>query len=154
MRKMMWSRPLLSAGLLSLGLFALPAAAAEQGTQVTVKLKAGQELPDAEKLVQALEVQGGEHKVFVKAEKRPEGQQLTLKMWGTTVPVADIPATLRQGFPVLAQADIQASLLDPSEQPPTLERRELEAATTSADGTRKVIKRVEKKTVQPESEAK
>ena len=152
MRKMMWSRPLLSAGLLSLGLFALPAAAAEQGTQVTVKLKAGQELPDPEKLVQALEVSGGEHKVFVKAEKRPEGPHLTLKMWGTTVAVADIPATLREGFPVLAQADIQASLLDPSEQPPTLEGRELETRT-SADGTRRVIKKVEKKTVQ-DGEAK
>jgi anti-sigma factor RsiW len=147
MRKMMWSRPLLSAGLLSLGLFALPAAAADAGTQVTVKLKPGQELPDAEKLVQALEASGGEHKVYVKAEKRPEGQQLTLKLWGNTVPVADIPATLRQGFPVLAQADIQASMLDPAEQPPTLERRELEG-TPSADGTRRVIKKVEKKTVQ------
>jgi hypothetical protein len=152
MRKMMWSRPLLSAGLLSLGLFALPAAAAEQGTQVTVNLKPGQELPDVEKMVQALEVSGGEHKVMVKAEKRPEGQHLTLKMWGNTVPLADIPGTLREGFPVLAQADIQASLLDPSEQPPTLEGRELEA-TTTADGRRKVIKKVEKKTVQ-EGEAK
>ena len=118
MRVKTFNRSLLSVALLSLSLLALPAAAADTGTQVQVTMPSGKgELPDAEKLVQALEAPGGEHQVEVKARKSPEQVLLTVKLWGNTVPAADIPRTLRDAFPVLAGADIQVSALDASERP-------------------------------------
>ncbi len=112
-----WSRHLLSLGLLSLALGALPAAAAEEGgTQVVVRLASG-ELPEPEKLVQSLTAAGGKHQVEVKVRKTSEQHEATLKLWGPTVPQADIPQTLRDAFPALATADIQVSALDASEKP-------------------------------------
>jgi hypothetical protein len=112
-----WSRHLLSLGLLSLALGALPAAAAEEGgTQVVVRLASG-ELPEPEKMVQSLTATGGKHQVEVKVRKTSEQHEATLKLWGPTVPQADIPQTLRDAFPALATADIQVSALDASEKP-------------------------------------
>jgi hypothetical protein len=114
-----WSRHLLSLGLLSLAFGALPAAAAEEGgTQVVVRLANGSgELPEAERMVQSLTAAGGKHQVEVKVRKTPEQHEATLKLWGPTVPQAEIPQTLRDAFPALATADIQVSTLDASERP-------------------------------------
>lgn len=114
-----WSRQLLSLGLLSLALGALPAAAVEEGgTLVVVRLANGSgELPEAEKMVQSLTAAGGKHPVEVKVRKTPEQHEATLKLWGPTVPQAEIPQTLRDAFPALATADIQVSTLDASERP-------------------------------------
>ena len=120
MRVKMWSRPLLCVGLLSLGLYAVPAAAADEeaGTQVSVKLAAASgQLPEPEKLVESLLAKGGEHTVKVTHQKTDGQSDLTLKVWGPTVPAAEIPKTLRDAFPVLAKADIQVSTLDASQRP-------------------------------------
>jgi hypothetical protein len=142
MRVKMWSRPLLWVGLLSLGLYAEPAAAAEEegGTQVSVKLPAGSgELPEGEKLVEALLAAGGKHVVKATRQKSPEQDHVTLQLWGPTVPAADIPKTLRDAFPVLARADIQVSALAASERP-----KVEEALRRGGDGTRKVRKIIKK----------
>jgi ABC-type glycerol-3-phosphate transport system substrate-binding protein len=114
-----WSRQLLSLGLLSLALGALPAMADdEQGTQVVVRLaNGGGEMPNAEKMVQSLTATGGKHQVEVKVRKTPEQQEATMKLWGRTVPPEAIAQTLRDAFPALATADIQVSTLDASERP-------------------------------------
>jgi len=149
MRVKMWSRPLLWVGLLSTGLYALPAAAAEEeaGTQVSVKLsKASGELPDPEKVVESLLAAGGEHQVKVTRQKGPESEDLTLKLWGPTVPAADIPQTLREAFPVLARADIQVSEAPASEKP------KVDEALRQGDGTRKVRKVIKKVEVQEKAQ--
>jgi hypothetical protein len=111
------SRQLLCLGLLSLALGALPAAAAEEGgTQVVVRLASG-ELPEAQKMVRLLTAEDGKHPVEVNVRKTPEQHEATLKLWGPTVPQADIPQTLRDAFPALATADIQVSTLNASERP-------------------------------------
>jgi hypothetical protein len=145
----MWSRSLLCVGLLSLGLYAVPAAAAEEGgTQVSVKLPAASgQLPEPEKLVESLLATGGQHTVKVTHQKTDGQSDLTLKVWGPTVPAAEIPKTLRDAFPVLAKADIQVSALAASERP-NLEQ-ELRG---TGDGTRKVRKIVKKEVNVQETE--
>jgi hypothetical protein len=144
MRVKMWSRPLLSAGLLLLGMYAPPALAADEGTQVLVTLPADSgELPEHEKLVQAVKAAGGEHQVKVMHKKSAEQHVITMQVWGNTIPAADIPRTLREGFPVLAKADIQVSALDASQRP-NFEELEREGLR-STDG--KKVKRIIKKEV-------
>lgn len=150
MRVKMWSRPMLCVGLLSLGLYAVPAAAADEeaGTQVSVKLAAGSgQLPEPQKLVESLLAKGGEHTVKVTHQKTDGQSDLTLKVWGPTVPAAEIPKTLRDAFPVLAKADIQVSALAAGERP-NLEQ-ELRG---SGDGTRKVRKIVKKEVKETEQQ--
>ena len=147
-----WSRPLLTVGLLSLSLLALPAAAAdeagsEEGTLVNVKLPAGGgELPDPEKVVESLLAKGGKH--IVKVERRKDDAQdvMSLKIWGPMVPASDIQGTLREAFPVLARADIQVSAVPASEKP------KLEEGVRGGDGTRRV-KKVIKKEVDTQEKA-
>ena len=108
MRVKMWGRPLLCVGLLSLGLLALPAAAAGRGDGRRhpgggEAAHGSGELPDAEKLVESVMAGGGKHQVKVKRTTSAEQQDLTLQLWGPIVPAADIPRTLREGFPVLAR---------------------------------------------------
>jgi hypothetical protein len=119
MRSNTWSRI-----LVVLSFFALSSAQAdtppgqEPGTRVTVKLaEASGELPEAEKLVQSLEAVGGEHLVKVTRRKADGQQELTVDLWGNTVPQADIPQTLRDAFPVLSSADIQVATLEAKDRP-------------------------------------
>ena len=149
MRVKMWSRPLLWVGLLSFGLYAQPAAAAEEegGTQVSVKLPTGSgELPEGEKMVEALLATGGKHVVKATRKKSPEQDHFTLQLRAPTVPAADIPKTLRDAFPVLARADIQVSALAASERP------RVEEALRGEDGTRKVRKIIKKQVDEQEKE--
>lgn len=118
MRANMWSRALVVLSFLSLSVQASPPAAEEPGTRVTIQLAvASGQLPEAEKVVQSLKAAGGEHQVLVKRQQTADQQQLTVDMWGATVPPADIPQTLREGFPVLASAEIQVAAIDPKDRP-------------------------------------
>lgn len=140
MKPMKWSRAL----ALSLFALAAPALAAETGSKVSIQLASG-ELPDPQAVMKSLEaVGGGEKAVKVTRQKAPEGQSMTLELWGPFVPTAEIAATLRQAFPALATADIQVSALDTP--PPTPDVRELEGTerTVLPDGRVKVIKKVVK----------
>jgi hypothetical protein len=135
---------LLAVGLLST---ALPAAAADgEGTRVVVRLaESAGALPEGRKVVQSLTgVNGGEVQVKVLQKKRDGQAELVVELWGNTVPAPDVPAALRQAFPVLAAADIQVSALpaDARPQPGDLEGCEQQA---SAEGRK--VKCVVKKVV-------
>lgn len=118
MRAAPWSRVLVALSFFALAAQAEPPVTHESGTRVTVKLAAaGGEMPDPEKLVESLNAVGGEHEVRVKRRKSPGQEELTVDLWGNTVPQADIPKTLRENFPVLASADIQVSTLDAKDRP-------------------------------------
>lgn len=119
MRANMWSRVLITLGFFSLSAQAAPPPSPEPGTRVTVRLTAANaHLPDPEKLVESVVAVGGEHEVRVKRLQSPGQEEVTLELWGSTLPQADIPATLRNSFPELASADIQVTPLDPGERPP------------------------------------
>ncbi len=118
MRAYMWSRALVVLSLFSLSVQASPPDNQEQGTRVIVKLaEASGQIPEAEKVVQSIEAVGGEHQVMVKRRVMEGQQELSMDIWGATVPHADIPQTLREAFPVLASADIQVSAIDPKDRP-------------------------------------
>jgi hypothetical protein len=118
MRAYMWSRALVVLSLFSLSVQASPPAAEEPGTRVTIRLaEASGQLPEAEKVVQSIEAVGGEHQILVKRRVMDGQQELTMDLWGATVPHADIPQTLQEAFPVLASADIQVSSIDPKDRP-------------------------------------
>ncbi len=136
----MWSRPLLTVGLLSLSLLALPAAAAEDaggeaGTLVSVKMPAGGELPDPQEVVESLLAKGGKHVVKVERRKDDAQDAMSVKIWGPMVPASEVQGTLREAFPVLASADIQVSSVPASEKPKVEEGR---------DGERRVKKIIKK----------
>lgn len=118
MRAAPWSRVLVALGFFALTAQAAPPVTQESGTRVTVKLaETSGPLPDPEKLVESLNAVGGEHEVRVRRMKSPGQEELTVDLWGNTVPQADIPKTLRDTFPVLASADIQVSTLDAKDRP-------------------------------------
>jgi hypothetical protein len=85
--------------------------------------------------------------VRVKRRKSPEQEELTMELWGNTVPQADIPKTLREAFPVLAGADIQVSTLDAKERPKPQGEGQLEKELHGEDGAtvKKVVKIIKKK---------
>ena len=118
MRSNKWSRILIALSFFSLAAQAETPPGQETGTRVTVKLaEASGALPEAEKLVHSLEAVGGEHLVKVTRRKADGQQELTMELWGNTVPPADIPQTLRETFPVLAPADIQVATLEAKDRP-------------------------------------
>ncbi|WP_224366269.1 hypothetical protein [Hyalangium versicolor] len=118
MRANMWSRILVVLSLFSLTTQASPPATPEPGTRVIVKLaESSGQLPDPETLVASITSVGGQHQIQVKHHLTPGQQELTLDLWGGTVPQDSIPQTLREAFPVLASADIQVSTLDPRDRP-------------------------------------
>ncbi len=118
MRAYMWSRALVVLSFFSLSVQASPPDNQEQGTRVIVKLaEASGQIPEAEKVVQSIEAVGGEHQVLVKRRVMEGQQELSVDVWGATVPHADILQTLREAFPVLASADIQVSAIDPKDRP-------------------------------------
>jgi hypothetical protein len=139
---MMWSRV-----LVVLSFFALSAQASspdESGTRVIVKLaEASGELPEPQKMVQSLKSVGGEHLIRVQRHEKDGQQELTLDLWGGTVPAADIPQTLRDAFPVLASADIQVSTLDPKDRP-KMDARELRELRGEKGTGKRVVKIIEK----------
>lgn len=147
MRAMMWSRVLVVLSFFSLS--AQASAPEEPGTRVTVKLaEASGELPEAEKLVKSLEAVGGEHLVKVTRRKADGQQELTLDLWGNTVPQADIPQTLRETFPVLAPADIQVATLEAKDRPNLQGEGRLRRELRGEKGT--TVKRVVKITQEKE----
>jgi hypothetical protein len=139
----MWSRVLVALSFFSLAAQASPPPQ-EPGTRVTVQLaKTSGELPEPEKMVESLmAVGGGERQVRVIRRNVTDQALLTLDLWGSTVPQADIPKTLRDAFPVLASADIQVSTLDPQDRP---KRGEIERELPGEKGTvKKVVKLIKK----------
>lgn len=122
---------------LVIGALGAPAAMAEDGVRVEIRLPTQTEL-EAQKVVESLVTLGGEKQVKVTRQKSTDGDRMTLDLWGGTVPQTEIPSTLKQAFPALATATITVSTLPESERP-ALERE--------GDGTRKRIiirKQVEK----------
>jgi hypothetical protein len=114
----MWSRVLVVLCFLSLTVQAEPPPSHEPGTRITVQLaEATGALPDPEKLVESLAAVGGEHQVRVMRRQSAGQQELTVDLWGGTVPQANIAQTLRDAFPVLASADIQVATLDAKDRP-------------------------------------
>jgi hypothetical protein len=139
---MMWSRVLVVLCFFSLSAQANPPE--EPGTRVSIKLaESTGQLPEAEKLVKSIETVGGEHLVRVQRHHDAGQQELTMDMWGGTVPQADIPQTLRDAFPVLAAADIQVSTLDPKDRP-KMNPGELRKLRGEKDGEPGTVKRVVK----------
>jgi hypothetical protein len=141
MRANMWSRVLVVLSFLSLSVQASPPATEEPGTRVTIRLAvASGQLPETETMVAALKAAGGEHQVQVRRRQTPEQQELTVDLWGAAVPLADIPQTLREGFPVLASAEIQATALDPKDRP----KLDKDCGVKEARGERCTVKKVVK----------
>lgn len=148
MRANMWSRILVALCFFSFSVQASPPPSHEPGTRVAIRLpEASGELPDAEKMIEALKAAGGEEfQVRAMRRKTPEQQELTLDLWGNTVPQAEIPQSLRDAFPVLASADIQVSTLDPKDRPKGEGRGALERELRGEKGTvvKKVVKIIKK----------
>jgi hypothetical protein len=118
MRANMWSRVLVVLSFFSLSAQASPPTDGDPGTRVAIRLAdASGQLPDPEKLVESLATVDGRHEVRVKRRQTEGQQELTVDIWGGTVPQADIPQTLRGAFPVLASADIQVSTLSANDRP-------------------------------------
>ena len=146
MRAKMWSRVLVVLSFFSLTVQAAPPAPPEPGTRVTVKLaEASGQLPDPEKVVESLVSVGGDHQVRVKHQQTAGQQELTVDLWGGTVPAADIPQTLRAAFPALASADIQVTSLDAKDRPKFEGMGELEKDGHGEHGVvKKVVKIIKK----------
>jgi hypothetical protein len=145
MRANMWSRALIVLSFLSLSVQASPPGTEEPGTRVTVRLAAASgQLPDTESVVESLKAAGGEHQVQVRRRHTPDQQELTVDLWGATVPPADIPQTLREGFPVLASAEIQVAALDPKDRPKLDKDCDLKEARGERCTVKKVVKIIKK----------
>jgi hypothetical protein len=146
MRAAPWSRVLVALSFFALTARADPPVTHESGTRVTVKLaETSGQLPDPEKLVESLNTVGGEHQVRVQRRKSPGQEELTVDLWGNTVPPADIPQTLRDTFPELASADIQVSTLDAKDRPKPEVDCSLEKELHGEKGTVKKVVRIIKK---------
>jgi hypothetical protein len=147
MRANMWTRILAALCFFSFTVHASPPPQ-EPGTRVAIRLaESSGELPDPQKLVESLMAAGGEQRQVRVIRRDSSGQQeLTMDLWGNTVPQADIPQSLRDGFPVLGSADIQVSTLDPKDRPKLEGRRELERELRDEKGTvvKKVVKIIKK----------
>jgi hypothetical protein len=146
MRAKMWSRVLVVLSFFSLTAQASPPVTHEPGTRVTIRLaEASGQLPDPEKMVDSLVSVGGEHQVQVKRRQTDGQQELTVDLWGGTVPQADMPQTLRDAFPVLASADIQVTSLDAKDRPKFEGLGELEKDGHGEHGVvKKVVKIIKK----------
>lgn len=147
MRANMWTRILVALCFFSFTVQASPPSQ-EPGTRVAIRLaEASGELPDAEKMIESLKAAGGEEfQVRAMRRQTPGQQELTLELWGATVPQSEIPQSLRDAFPVLASADIQVSTLDPKERPKGEGRGQLERELRGEKGTvvKKVVKIIKK----------
>jgi hypothetical protein len=144
MRTNMWTRILVALCFFSLTAQANPSDVPESGTRVAITLAvASGELPEPEKLVESLKTVDGKHIVQVKVHKTSEKQEVTLDLWGGTVPQADIPQTLRDAFPVLASADIQVSTL--TERPKLEGRGRMVRELGGEKGTVKRVVKIIKK---------
>ncbi|AKJ06949.1 hypothetical protein ATI61_10588 [Archangium gephyra] len=147
MRANLWSRILVVLCFFSFNVQASPPSQ-EPGTRVAIRLpESSGELPDPEKVVESLMAAGaGERQVRVIRRNTSGQQELTLDLWGDTVPQADIPQSLRDGFPVLASADIQVSTLDPKDRPTPRGEGRLERELRDEKGTvvKKVVKIIKK----------
>jgi hypothetical protein len=147
MRANPWSRILVVLCFFSFSVQASPPPQ-QPGTRVAIRLpEASGELPDPEKVVESLMAAGGgERQVRVTRRNTSGQQELTLDLWGDTVPQADIPQSLRDGFPVLASADIQVSTLDPKDRPTPRGEGRLERELHGEKGTvvKKVVKIIKK----------
>jgi hypothetical protein len=147
MRANMWSRILIVLSFFSLTAQATPPVTHEPGTRVSIKLaEASGELPEPEKMIEPLMTVGGERQVRVLRRDTAGQQELTLDLWGGTVPQADIPKTLRDAFPVLASADIQVTTLDPNDRPKLEGAGRLQKLEKELDGNgeKRVVKKVVK----------
>jgi hypothetical protein len=145
LRANMWSRVLVALSFFSLTAQASPPATQDPGTRVTVRLaEASGQLPDPEKMVESLVAVGGEHQIQVQRHQKDGQQDLTIDLWGGTVPQADIPQTLRTAFPELASADIQVSTLDAKDRPkpPDCDLKELHGEKDVT--VKKVVKIIKK----------
>jgi hypothetical protein len=142
----MWSRVLVVLSFFSLTVQASPPVTHEPGTRVTIRLaEASGQLPDPEKMVDSLVSVGGEHQVQVKRRQTDGQQELTVDLWGGTLPQADMPQTLRDAFPVLASADIQVTSLDAKDRPKFEGLGELEKDGHGEHGVvKKVVKIIKK----------
>ena len=147
MRANMWTRILAALCFFSFTVQASPPSQ-EPGTRVAIRLaEASGELPDAEKMIESLMAAGGgERQVRVMRRDTSGQQELTMELWGSTVPQADIPQSLRDAFPVLASADIQVSTLDPKDRPKFEGAGRLEREIRGEKGTvvKKVVKIIKK----------
>lgn len=148
MRANPWSRILVALCFFSFTVQASPPSQ-ESGTRVAIHLpESSGELPDPEKLVESLmAVGGGERQVRVMRRNASGQQELTVDLWCSTVPQADIPQSLRDAFPVLASADIQVSTLEPKDRPKPPGEGQLERELHGENGTvvKKVVKIIKKK---------
>ncbi|MCY1081390.1 hypothetical protein [Archangium lansingense] len=147
MRANPWSRILVALCFFSFTVQASPPPSHESGTRVAIRLpEASGELPEPEKMVEPLMVDGGERQVRMMRRKSPGTQELTMELWGSTVPQVDIPQALRDAFPVLASADIQVSTLDPKDRPKPHGEGKLERELHGEKGTvvKKVVKIIKK----------
>jgi hypothetical protein len=151
MRANMWSRILVALCFFSLTAQANPPVTHDPGTRVSIKLaETSGALPEPEKMIEPLmAVGGGERQVRVLRRDTSGQQEITLDLWGATVPQTDIPKTLRDAFPVLASADIQVTTLDPNDRPKReggdrLKHFEKELEKEGRDGEKRVIKKVVK----------
>lgn len=139
----MWSRVLVVLSFVSLSAQASPPPE-EPGTKVSIKLaQASGTLPEPEQLVDSLKSVGGEHQVRLQRREKEGQQELTMELWGGTVPQADIPQTLRAAFPVLTAADIQVSSLDPKDRP-KLNPSDLQELRGEKGTVKKVVKIIKK----------
>ncbi len=145
MRANMWSRALVVLSFFSLSVQASPPAPQEPGTRVTVRLAvANGQLPDAEKVVESLEAAGGEHQVQVRRRQTTDQQDLTVDLWGATLPQADIPQALREAFPVLASAEIEVASIDPKDRPKFEKDCDLKEPHGEKGTVKKVVKIIKK----------
>ncbi len=122
------------------------ALAEEGGTRVSVTLtKAQGALPDPQKMVEALEpLGGGERQVVVKRKNTDVGAEVSIDLWGPSLPSTEIPAALRSAFPVLVQAQIQVAALDAASRPKLDDTGATTTTETTPDGK---VKRIIKKRV-------
>jgi hypothetical protein len=132
-----------------LSLVCAPALAEETGTRVTVTLTQAQgELPDPEKMVQALNpLGGGERQVMVKRKGTETGAEVSLDLWGPTLPASEIPGALRAAFPVLKPAQIDVATLDASSRPKLEDAPRGTTETTTVQGADGKVRRIIKKRV-------
>jgi hypothetical protein len=151
MRANMWSRILVVLGFFSVTTVqAETPPGQETGTRVVVKLaESSGALPEPEKVVESLvAVGGGERQVRLIRQQEAGVQELTVDLWGNTVPQADVAQTLRTSFPVLATADIQVSTLEAKDRPRREGRgdlvRELRGEGDDVE-VKKVVKIIKKK---------
>lgn len=107
------------------------------GTRVTIKAANTVQLPQADKLADAvMAVGGGERQVMVQKKQAESDTTLQLDLWGAVTPASEIASTLREAFPVLKDATIDVTTLDASQRP------QLPPDERPADGKKRIIKKV------------